>query len=666
MNKILPLVIAILLLTHSLQSQSVFLDPSFGTGGIAFPANLNLPNQSFSNLIIQPDGKILVHDVRYLENSGSQIQVWIHRFMPNGAFDQSFGTGGSVLIAQVVSLFDRGDKHLQLLPNGKILTAYFAFTVFGSVQSTVVRLNADGTFDTTFGNNGQVAIQDVFPPIDNSPIIRDIKLQSNGEIVLIYDIAGTLDHDYGFRVLQPNGHIKPGYEAIHWWTTNGTQEQFIKALGAQNDKILMMGYEVGNPSRLERFEADGTIDENFGNNGLAINSPASAAFTFRDMMVAPDGRISTCGANFFHEFWLARFLPGGVPDPAFGVNGNAFHSNLINTEQYFAMDQVSDGGLVVAGTKGPFTTINAEAAVVKFLPNGALDPTFTPDGMVELTFAETGFYSFFEDVQVLPDRRILACGRSVSPENKLLLVRFLPEAKAVAWYHDFDGDGYGNPLDSVYSAEIPAGYTANNEDCNDNNASINPAAQEICNNGLDDNCNGFTDEDQLAPTAICADSIVVELDLTGFAFLSPDLLDQGSFDNCGMVEFQVTPPQLTMANLGYNSVTLTVIDASGNSTTCVITVELLEKTSGVNPLEASTGIKVFPNPSTGRFQLQMPGGRLGEHAEIFNTAGQLVWAQTASPAATLDLDLSGQISGCYYLRVQSGNEVQVLKLMLVR
>ena len=63
------------------------------------------------------------------------------------------------------------------------------------------------------------------------------------------------------------------------------------------------------------------------------------------------------------------------------------------------------------------------------------------------------------------------------------------------YFADADADGYGNPANSIssQSSTPPVGYVANNSDCNDGNAAINPSATEICN-GIDDNCNGLTDD----------------------------------------------------------------------------------------------------------------------------------------------------------------------------
>ncbi|OIQ27127.1 MAG: hypothetical protein BM564_13225, partial [Bacteroidetes bacterium MedPE-SWsnd-G2] len=61
------------------------------------------------------------------------------------------------------------------------------------------------------------------------------------------------------------------------------------------------------------------------------------------------------------------------------------------------------------------------------------------------------------------------------------------------YYHDFDNDSYGDPLDSMDAASQPAGYVLDNSDCDDTNVNVNPAAIEICD-GIDNNCDGSIDE----------------------------------------------------------------------------------------------------------------------------------------------------------------------------
>ncbi len=62
------------------------------------------------------------------------------------------------------------------------------------------------------------------------------------------------------------------------------------------------------------------------------------------------------------------------------------------------------------------------------------------------------------------------------------------------YYHDGDRDGYGDPYDTTTACSQPASYRSIAGDCDDSVASVNPSAVEVAGNGIDDNCNGVTDE----------------------------------------------------------------------------------------------------------------------------------------------------------------------------
>ncbi|MCP3168481.1 MopE-related protein [Myxococcus qinghaiensis] len=61
------------------------------------------------------------------------------------------------------------------------------------------------------------------------------------------------------------------------------------------------------------------------------------------------------------------------------------------------------------------------------------------------------------------------------------------------WYRDADGDGYGNASLTTFACAQPGGYASNANDCDDIRSNVSPGRAESCD-GLDNNCNGSTDE----------------------------------------------------------------------------------------------------------------------------------------------------------------------------
>ncbi|MCP4917133.1 MAG: hypothetical protein GY913_09430, partial [Proteobacteria bacterium] len=110
------------------------------------------------------------------------------------------------------------------------------------------------------------------------------------------------------------------------------------------------------------------------------------------------------------------------------------------------------------------------------------------------------------------------------------------------WHADTDGDGFGDADDSSEACDAPSGYVADDSDCDDGDAEVNPDATEVCN-GLDDDCDGDADPDDLwwdadwpyrLPLTVTASSwdvdgppVLVEVD---FSAALDDLGDSDDFD----------------------------------------------------------------------------------------------------------------------------------------
>ncbi|MCK4739092.1 MAG: putative metal-binding motif-containing protein [Deltaproteobacteria bacterium] len=64
------------------------------------------------------------------------------------------------------------------------------------------------------------------------------------------------------------------------------------------------------------------------------------------------------------------------------------------------------------------------------------------------------------------------------------------EGVTTTYYNDLDSDTYGDALSTAVDCSAPSGYVSDSTDCNDSDAAVNPAATEICGDGIDNDCVG--------------------------------------------------------------------------------------------------------------------------------------------------------------------------------
>jgi uncharacterized protein (TIGR03382 family) len=109
------------------------------------------------------------------------------------------------------------------------------------------------------------------------------------------------------------------------------------------------------------------------------------------------------------------------------------------------------------------------------------------------------------------------------------------------WYADSDGDGYGDASKSTTSCSKPSGYVNNKTDCDDTKASVNPAATETVNDGIDQDCDGgdscYTDADgDKYGTSTAKDSADLDCRDSGEATVATDCDDSDAAVNPGATE----------------------------------------------------------------------------------------------------------------------------------
>jgi uncharacterized delta-60 repeat protein len=393
------------------------------------------------DLAIQPDGKIVVVGGNYYNDPNG----YIARYLPNGALDGSFGSGGKRTIAGD-ALFD-----LELQPDGKMV-ALGSHASSGVSDFAFYRLLANGAPDPSFDEEG-IRWQDFGGDAEDG---TDLALLPDGRI-LGFGRSGT--SKLILARLWPDGRsFDTGGRQAHG--TSFGMSGIAHALAVQPDgKLLVAGetYPLATPLNrdlyLTRFLADGQVDTSFGFLGNAhipllppLNtSPNRVALA---IAVQPDGKIviagyNGMGTNASGDFLVMRWNSNGTPDVNFDYDGWKLINFPGNGNDYgMALALAPDGKIVVAGTV--WTGIIYAWGVARLTKSGQLDPTFGTNG---LTLNLSGNNASASAVVVQPDGKIIIGG---SYNNNFFIQRLLENG----W---LDG-GYGSN---------GAGYTATDLGGND-------------------------------------------------------------------------------------------------------------------------------------------------------------------------------------------------------
>jgi uncharacterized delta-60 repeat protein len=181
----------------------------------------------------------------------------------------------------------------------------------------------------------------------------------------------------------------------------------------------------------------GDLDQSFGGDGR-VRTPVKGYSVVWDVAAQPDGRIVVGGetsdprTSTGQGAGVVRYLANGSLDPTFSGDGRAMTRSLEGR----AMALQSDGAVVVAGTKCCDVKGRYRFAVARFTSGGVLDPTFSGDGVVYARFAGEAYAS---GAAVDAAGRILVAGLADGPTFSLFgIMRFLPDGMLDP---SFGGDG---------------------------------------------------------------------------------------------------------------------------------------------------------------------------------------------------------------------------------
>ncbi|WGF93535.1 delta-60 repeat domain-containing protein [Aequorivita marisscotiae] len=167
------------------------LDTSFGNNGIA--TTQVSPTYNFvTATTVQPDGKIIL-----VGDSGepATYKATVVRLNTDGTLDTSFGTGGNATITIPSAKSFGMDVALQ--DDGKIVVGARTWdNVSGNM--VLARLNTDGSFDSSFGTNGVVIANS-----GGSDVLASVIIADDGKIY----IAGDSDNNFSIARFNTDGAL---------------------------------------------------------------------------------------------------------------------------------------------------------------------------------------------------------------------------------------------------------------------------------------------------------------------------------------------------------------------------------------------------------------------------------------------------------------------------
>lgn len=410
MRKTLLLLTSSLCLTMNSFAQQI--DSTFTTNGyIPYlgPNSNSNGNLGASNAVaIQPDGKIVTVMTGDL-NASSDLWMYTYRYMPDGMPDATFGDNGvsKNFCGQTSIGYD-----VEIQADGKIVligeSKYCTNGICGASQFIMMRLNTDGTLDTTFGNNGHILTSDVFG--------------SNG----LYSIPKSL-------------HILP------------------------NGQFMVGGRGPSQKPAIVRLNSNGFPDPTYGTNGVySLTTIPNSQFV--DMAISANGTAyglvsshtwdqatMTYDSANFSENVLFKLNPNGTPDLTFGTNG-VFTFSTDNTDKPFSIALTSTNRLLVAGYNMPENTYytpldfggdgQINKGFVAFVnTNGSLDLS-VPNGFSAFDLADSA--TFFNHIIEKSPTEYLVCGYTTDYQagnfqNKGLIVSINNQGQLNT---NFNGTGF--------------------------------------------------------------------------------------------------------------------------------------------------------------------------------------------------------------------------------
>ncbi len=302
---------------------------------------------------------------------------------PAGNLDPSFGNSGKIL----TSITSGQDKAygVQIQTDGKIVVAGYSTSTITGKDFTLIRYNANGTPDSTFGNTG-IVTKDL--QMGSDDVAFCIALQTDGKIVLggysdngsnknaalvRYKVNGIIDSTFG-----NNGIVLTDYDSLK------QDEIHVIKIHPLTGNIIAGGSAIASSSVAKpvvaRYLSNGIIDSTFNSKGIRLltftTNDNQYYHSIEDLEVLSNGKISAVGWRDFTgfqwsaDYWACRINSNGTMDNTFSGDGvNVYNGSFNGNDKAYSMKLKTNNNILMAGG-GYVTTLRYDFTIIELNADG--------------------------------------------------------------------------------------------------------------------------------------------------------------------------------------------------------------------------------------------------------------------------------------------------------
>ncbi|MCJ8153336.1 T9SS type A sorting domain-containing protein [Chryseobacterium sp. SSA4.19] len=448
-------------------SNAQVLDTTFGTDGYNFTNPSTVWDRS-GDIFVEQDNSMVI-----LGNIGPGAKRAMYKLNANGSTDSSFGSNGTTITQNQSSHFQ-----ILKLSNGKYLTIGSVGYMYNQNFFTE-RFNADGTLDTSFGDNGKVAVNMGYPvTVETIDMAYSAVELPDGKIIL----CGWAEYNYPKKrscllKLNQDGTVDTTFGTngkVYFTLNTGLSQERANGMNIflWNNKLIVAGRgritdTSENPSGINdmyvvRLNLNGTYDTTFGNNGkfifnLGYYSDYGAAVQDTNGNVYMTGWLS---ANSTSQTWVAKISPDGQLVTDFGNNG-------IVKRKIVATAHSEGPNTIVLGNNGIYIGGNF------YFPSAVSDydwmylSKFNFDGEPDLSFGTNGLFRLSGGNFIVRrmfgmkfdnNRRLIVTGDSNHSDRQFSAARILISNETLniseISKNDLDLSFYPNPVSDYLYTEL--------------------------------------------------------------------------------------------------------------------------------------------------------------------------------------------------------------------